>query len=174
MCCFNLSLALGDLRETTQQTQSPLSLPLPLLSHPSFFLCFAAIFFFFNRPADCRKLSLFRVWKVITETTQLNWTLSSILRAKLLPLPLPLAVLGCSFGGAIGLGAQQDVQLYLPALSEASSRLSPGCLLESLGLDGPDQEMRRKTWLDSAKCPCLTSALFLSPEERWCFPAHGT
>ena len=75
MCCFNLSLALGDLRETTQPTQSPLSLPLPLLSHPNFFLCFDAIFFFFNRPADCRKLALFRVWKVISETTQLNWTL---------------------------------------------------------------------------------------------------
>lgn len=100
--------------------------------------------------------------------------LSVILRAKLLPLPLPLVVLGCSFGGAIGLRAHQDVQLYLPTLSEASSQLSPGCLLESLGLDGPDQEMWRKTWLHSAKCPRLTSALFLSPEERWSFPPHRT
>lgn len=35
--------------------------------------------------------------------------LSVILRAKLLPLPLPLVVLGCSFGGAIGLGTTRCI-----------------------------------------------------------------
>lgn len=51
-------------------------------------------------------------------------------------------------------------------LSEAHSWVNPGCLLESSGLDGPDQEKWRRTWLSSAICPRLTPCSFSVPRGK--------
>lgn len=82
------------------------------------------------------------------------------------PLPLPLVVWGCSFGGAVGLRAQQGVQFASAHPLRSRLLAEPGCWLESRGLDGPDQKMQRRTWLDSAQCPCLTSCSFSVPRGK--------